>query len=216
MGSYGVIARTSETLLELLRERIHARPDAIDVDRHMIALASPDDVDEDSDVRLGLHLYEVTSNDVMNTNTRAYVDEESETMRDPPLALDLKYLLTAYPAQTNGDVTPESIDQQRLLGLAIQTLNDNSMIDGTEFGGTQFDKNVGITLQPESSSSVPEIWRSLQESTLRPSIVYEVTPVLIDSLGEEEVPRVEERGMEYEDKEEEGARQETRSPDADA
>jgi len=214
MGSYSVIARTSETLLELLRERIQQRPDAIDVDRHMIALASPDDVDDDSDVRLGLHLYEVTSNDVLNTDTRGYIDDESDTMRDPPLALDLKYLLTAYPANSNGDVTPSSIDQQRLLGLAIQTLNDNSVIDGTEFGGTPFDKNVSIMLQPDTSSSVPEIWRSLQESTLRPSIVYEVTPVLIDSLAEDEVPRVEERGLEYEDKTEEGARQERRSPDA--
>lgn len=211
MGSYGVIARTSETLLELLRERIRERPDAIDVDRHMIALASPDDVDDDSNIRLSLHLYEVTSNDVLNTTTREYVDEE--TMRDPPLALDLKYLLTAYPTNSNDNVTPAAIDQQRLLGLAIQTLNDNSVIDGTELGGSEFDRKVSINLQPDSSSNVPEIWRSLQESTLRPSIVYEVTPVLIDSLAEEEVPRVEERGMEFEDKDEEGARQESRAPD---
>lgn len=211
MGSYGVIARTSETLLELLRERIRERPDAIDVDRHMIALASPDDVDDDSNIRLSLHLYEVTSNDVLNTTTREYVDEE--TMRDPPLALDLKYLLTAYPTNSNDNVTPAAIDQQRLLGLAIQTLNDNSVIDGAELGGSEFDRKVSINLQPDSSSNVPEIWRSLQESTLRPSIVYEVTPVLIDSLAEEEVPRVEERGMEFEDKDEEGARQESRAPD---
>lgn len=211
--TYDVIARTSETMLELIRDRITSRSDVIDVDRHMIALASPDDVDEDSDVRLSLHLYEVTSNDVLNTASAEY-DKETETMKEPPLAIDLRYLLTAYPAQTDDNITRETIDQQRLLGLAIQTLNDNEMIDGTEFGGDQFDKNVGINLMADSSQDVPEIWRSLQESTLRPSVVYEVTPILIDSLAEEEIPPVEGRDMGYEDKEEEGARKERRSPDA--
>lgn len=211
--TYDVIARTSETMLELIRDRIHDRPDVIDVDRQMIALASPDDVDEDSDIRLSLHLYEVTSNDVLNTTSGQY-DREAEIMRDPPLALDLRYLLTAYPAQTDDHVTRETIDQQRLLGLAIQTLNDHPSIDGTEYGGEQFPKNIGINLMADSSSDVPEIWRSLQESTLRPSVVYEVTPILIDSLAEEEIPPVEGRDMGFEDKNEEGARRERRSPDA--
>lgn len=210
MSSYAVIARTSETLIELLRERISERTDAIDVDRSKIALASPDDIDEDSDIRLSLSLFEVTYHPTMNTQTRAY-DPETNVAREPPLALELRYLLTAHPAQTDDNLTPEAVDQHRLLGLAIQTLHDNSSIDGTEFGGSQFEKNVGIELLPESSANVTDIWRSIRDTSLRPSVVYVVSPILLPSRREEEIPPVEERGMEMEDKNEEGARREQRS-----
>ena len=209
MGSYDVIARTSETMLELLRDRIQAREDVIDVDREMIALASPDEVDENSDIRLSLHLYEVTSNNVLNTGGKQY-DPEAETVTYPPLALDLWYLLPAYPSQTDDNVTPQAIGQQHLLGLAIQTLNDHASLDGTEYGGEAFEKNVGVYLQPDASSSVTEIWRSLQESTLRPSVVYEVTPVLIDSMTEDQATAVGDREIGLEDKEEPGAREQSR------
>lgn len=210
MSSYAVIARTSETLIELLRKRISERTDAIDVDRNKIALASPDDVDDDSDIRLTLSLFEVTYHPTMNTQTRAY-DPETNVAREPPLALELRYLLTAHPAQTDDNVTPEAIDQHRLLGLAIQTLHDNSAIDGSEFGGQQFEKNVGIEMLPESSANVTEIWRSIRDTSLRPSVVYVVSPILLPSRREEEIPPVEERGMAMEDKDEEGARREERS-----
>lgn len=212
MGSYAVIARTSETLIELLRERIHERTDTIDVDRRKIALASPAEVDEESDVRISLTLYEITKNDVLNTQPRQYTEDDE--LKNPPLALDLKYLLTAYPSQSDDNPTPETIDQQRLLGLAIQTFNDNGIIDGTEFGGMQFDKNVQITLQPGSSENVQDMWRSFQDSSLRPSVVYTVGPIMLDSRAEEIVPPVEERGLGYEDKTEENTREEQRFPDS--
>lgn len=213
MGSYAVIAETSEELVELLRDRIQRRTDAIDVDRTKIALTSPNNIDEDANVRLSLYLYSVGKNDVMNTRTREY-DRESETARDPPLALDLNYLLTAYPAGGNGNLTPETIDQHRLLGLAIQTLNDNGIVDGSEFGGTQFDKDVSITLQTDTTEEVMDIWfNAVGEKPYHLSVAYTVSPVLVDSRAEAEIPPVEGREMEYEDKTEDGAREERRSPE---
>lgn len=214
MGSYAVIAETSETLVELLRKRIQERTDAIDVDRNKIALASPDEIDEDSDVRLSLYLYGVAKNDVLNTETREYVGEE-EVARDPPLALDLQYLLTAYPARTNGDLTPEAIDQHRILGLAVQTLNDNGIVDGSEFRDTRFDKDVSITLQSDTTENVREIWfNAVGDKPYHLSIAYTVSPVLVDSRAEETIPPVDQRDLGYEDKEEEGARREMRSPES--
>lgn len=214
MGSYAVIAETSETLVELLRERIRQRPDAIDVERNRIALASPNDIDEESDVRLSLYLYSVAKNDTLNTETRRY-DREEDQARDPPLALDLHYLLTAYPAGSNGDLTAETIDQHRLLGLAVQTLNDSGIVDGTEFGGSRFDKDVSITLQTDTTEEAMDIWfNAVGEKPYHLSIAYTVSPVLVDSRVEEEIPPVDERDMGYEDKEEEGARRERRSPES--
>jgi hypothetical protein len=214
MGTYTVIAETSELLVELLRDRIQRRPDAIDVDRNKIALTSPNNIEEDADVRLSLYLYSVGKNDVMNTRTREY-DTDDETAREPPLALDLHYLLTAYPAGGNGDPTPETADQHRLLGLAIQTLNDNGILDGQEFGGRQFDRDVSITLQTETTEEVMDIWfNAVGEKPYHLSVAYTVSPILVDSRIEERIPPVEGRDMGYEDSEEEGARQETRSVDS--
>lgn len=214
MGSYAVIAETSETLIELLRARIQERTDAIDVDRNRIALASPDEIDEDSDVRLSLYLYGIAKNDALNTETREYVEEE-EVARPPPLALDLQYLLTAYPARTNDDLTPGAIDQHRILGLAVQTFNDNGIIDGSEFRATRFDKDVSITLQSDTTENVREIWfNAVGEKPYHLSIAYTASPVLVDSRAEETIPPVDQRDLGYEDKEEEGARREQGYPDS--
>ena len=67
MGSYAVIAETGEALVELLRTRIQERTDAISVDRETIVLASPNYIEEDSDVRLSLFLYTVGKNDVLKS-----------------------------------------------------------------------------------------------------------------------------------------------------
>lgn len=214
MGSYAVIAETSETLIELLRERIRGRADAIDVDRNRITLASPNEIADDSDVRLSLYLYSISKNDVMNTEPRRY-DEEAESVSDPPLALDLHYLVTAYPAGSNGDLTTEAVDQQRLMGLAVQTLNDNGIVDGAEFGGRRFDTDVSITLQTDTTEEAMDIWfNAVGEKPYYLSVAYSVSPVLVDSRAEEEIPPVDERDLGYEDKEEEGARRERRAHEA--
>lgn len=216
MGSYAVIAETSEVMLELLRERIQSRSDVIDVDREKIVLTSPNDIEEDDDVRLSLYMYGVTKNDVLNTEPRSY-NEDEEILENPPLALDLQYLLTAYPAGGNGDLTAERVDQYRLLGLAIQTLNDLSIFDGSEFGGEQFDTDVSITFQTEKTSEAMDIWwNCVPDQPYHVSIAYTVSPVFVDSMVEEWVPPVDERDLEYEDKEEEGARRERRTPESQA
>lgn len=211
MGGYSIIADVSETLVELLRERIHDRTDAIDVDRHKIALANPGEIDEDSDIRISLTLYEITKNSVLNTQGKEYTEDNIE--KKPPLALDLQYMLTAYPATGDDNLTSNALDQQRLLGLAVQTFNDNGIIDGTEFGGDPFQRHVSITLQPEATEGIYDMWRAFQDTSMRPSAVYTVSPILLDSRMEEEIPPIEDRGLGYEDKTEEHAREETRYPD---
>jgi hypothetical protein len=211
MGSYAVIAEIGEALVELLRQRIGQRADAIDMDRTRIALVSPNHIEDESDVRLSLYLYSMTKNDVLNARHRDY-NQAEETATDPPLALDLHYLVTAYPASGNGDLMPETLDQHRILGLAVQTLNDNGIMDGTTFGHRQFDRDVSITLQTDTSEDAMDLWfNAVGEKPYHLSMAYTVGPVLVDSRSEEELPPVDEREMGFEDSEEEGARQESRS-----
>lgn len=198
MGSYSAIADTSETLVELIRDRINTRSDVVNLDRNEVALVSPEQVGGDSDVRLSLYLYSVTKNTVMNNNNRRAIDDE--TMRDPPLALDLEYLMTAYPSQGGNDETANTIDQQRVLGLAIQILRDNAVLGREDLQGSLGERDLHITMEQENVGTVTNIWNTFQDTPLHPSITYTVSPVLIDSTVEEEVPRVTEYQAEYREK----------------
>jgi len=215
MGSYGAIAKTSEVLIELLRHRITERSDVIDLDRNKIALTSPNAIGEDADVRLSLYLYTIDKNAVMNNNYKGY-DVETETMHQPPIALDLCYLLTAYPAGSGGneDLSPETIDQHRIFGLGVQTMNDVGMIEGDELGHSKFDCEMSISLQPDKTRDSYEIWfNAIGDHPYHLSAAYVVGPVLIESTREDYEPAVRSRDLGFKDIEDEGARQERRQPD---
>ena len=191
MGTYAAIAETSETILELLRDRIADRSDVVDIDRNDIVLASPGELGDDSSVRLSLYLYGVDKNKDLTNSGRRVVGRE--TVENPPVALDLRYLLTAYPSQGGGPGTSASIDQQHVLGLAIQTMNDNAIIefprDGTESEG------FTIGMEQNSLDRVLSVWGTFFRVPYYPSAVYHVSPVLVESRIEETIPSVAEREL---------------------
>lgn len=190
MANYAAIADVSDTLVELLRDRITERSDVVNVDRTEVALVSPNDVGSDSDTRLALYLYGVTENDVMNDAQREPIGEDR--FRDPPLALDLHYLLTAFPAQGGNDETARTEDQQRVLGLAMQVLNDHSIVPAEEVKGSP-ESDLHVTLEQEPLDEITNVYNTFQDTPLHPTITYTVSPVLIDSRREETIPRVERR-----------------------
>jgi hypothetical protein len=86
-------------------------------------------------------------------------------------------------------------------------------MDGTEFGRNgQFDRDMSITLQTDTSEEAMDIWfNAVGETPYHLSVAYTVGPVLVDSRVEEEIPPIDEREMGYEDSDEEDAREERRS-----
>jgi hypothetical protein len=195
MASYAAIADASETLVELLRDRITERSDVVSVGRSEIALVSPDDVGADSDVRLSLFLYDVSANPVLKNQQD--VPLESGGRKETPLALDLRYVLTAFPAQTGGDDTATSLDQQRILGLAMQVFYDNSILGPDQLPASLADRDLQINMVEESLQAMSDVWTSFGETAMQPSVTYEVGPVLIDSTAVEDVERVTETGTDY-------------------
>ena len=192
MANYDAIADVSESVLTLLRESITARSDVVSVDRSDIALASPTDVTSESDVRLGLYLYDLSQNSTLSNADRRTVD--TNTRRDPPLALDVRYLLTAYPHGTDdGDTTSETLSQQRLLGLAMQVLYDNAVLDADQLQGSLGETDLKISLESASLDQLTGLWSTFADTPYQPSASYHVRPVLIDSQHEEEIARVSEQ-----------------------
>ena len=195
MAGYAAIAQASETLVELLRERITERSDVVAVDRSEIALVSPAEVGADSEVRLSVFLYDVRENGVLKNQERTVIDED--TSRRPPLALDLRYLLTAFPSQSGSDETANTLDQQRVLGLAMQVLYEHAVLGPDELPSALSETEVRITLEEESLGAFTDVWSTFGDTSLQPSVAYQFSPVLIDAAAGDLPDRVSSRGMEY-------------------
>ncbi len=198
MADYTAIADVSRTLIELLRDEITERSDAVGVSRNEIALMSPSNVGGDTDVRLTLTLYGIAENTKLkNTEGVSEVDKVGR----PPLALDLYYLLAAYPSTAGNDPTANTMDQQRVLGLAMQVMHDNSILGPEDQLGSLDEGNISIAINEgdmeESMQNINEIWYSIQDATLQPSVTYTVGPLTIDSEVAEAVSRSGEGSMDY-------------------
>lgn len=190
MTAYTAIADVSAALVALLRDRLQARGDTFGVDPSAVQLVSPAAVSAEGDTRLGLYLYGVAENPSLTNADRSRVD--SECYRGPPLALDLEYLLTAYPAQRGTDETARSLDQQRMLGLAMQVFHDAGRLDA-EALPSSVDNAVAPQLSMASAGPERSLWHTFQGTPYRPSVAYQVGPVLVASTREERVPQVTER-----------------------
>ncbi|MEF8853074.1 MAG: DUF4255 domain-containing protein [Haloarculaceae archaeon] len=195
MAGYAAIAEASETLVELLRDRIAERGDVVAIDRTEIALVSPADVGADSDVRLSVFLYDVTENEILKNEQRTVVDETRT--REPPLALDLRYLITAFPSQSGSDETANTLDQQRVLGLAMQVLREHALLGPDELPSSLAGNEIQVAREDESLQAITDIWSTFGDTGLQPSVTYELSPVLIDATTEQAVERVTGKGMEY-------------------
>ena len=87
------------------------------------------------------------------------------------LPLDLYYLLTAGTSQTGGE-----LKSLRVLGCAMQVLNDQPQLVGVGVGGD----TIRITLEPVGSVEMSRIWTLFPTANFRTSVVYLASPVWID------------------------------------
>jgi len=190
MGSYDAIGKVSEALVDTLRTNIVDREGVISLDRSEIVLTSPDDIGTESDTRLSLYLFKVEQSDQRQPQPIT----DNDIRKGSPLALNLHYLLTAYPSSAGQDGTRNSRDQHSVLGLAMQVLHDTSSLSGETLGKSfSDDQRIDINMKEDAENTVSRIWDSFRDVPLYPSVTYEVSPVLIDSRREEKIQRVAER-----------------------
>jgi hypothetical protein len=193
MATYTAIADVSETLVALLRDEFAARDDVFTMDGEAVSLVAPDAVDEESATRLSLSLYRIEENASMK-NTDMGRASDPTVSQEPPLALDLYYLVTAYPGGGSADGTAATVEQQRVLGLAMQTFHDNAVLSDEQLSGSlDSDVDLQISLVSTSVDELTGLWSTVPDAAFQPSAVYHVGPVLIDSRQREEVTPVTDR-----------------------
>lgn len=131
---------------------------------------------------LTLTLYEVAEDPSARNrpDLRVMVNDKVETRR-PPAALLLRYLITAW----SGNI----LDDQRILGRAIQTLYDQAIISGPLLAGTSLidaDEAVVVTMIQQTIEDRTHVWRAYDKA-YRLSVNYEVRVMRLES---KQAPRV--------------------------
>jgi hypothetical protein len=95
-------------------------------------------------------------------------------LRKPPMALILRYLLTAW----GGD----RITEERMLGRVMHVLYDDAILSGPTLLGSLagLDEPINVTLAPLSLEERTRVWWSIQKP-YRLSLNYELRVANLDS-----------------------------------
>ena len=164
------------TVTALLRRILHQATDGANITTKSPGIAR-DGIDG---AQLNLFLYATHVNTAFS-NTPMLGQVSLGKSGNPPLALILKYLITAYGAND------DDISGQELMGHAMSHLHDRPLLGPDDFVGIDPDSDLQnqierlrITPDPLSLDDMSKLWNSFQ-SQYRFSTGYEVSVVLIDS-----------------------------------
>jgi hypothetical protein len=179
------IAAVTATLRNLLVRGVPELPDQ-NVTAKPLDKARPASADKD---QLNLFLYQTVLNAAWRNRDMPRQLRPGETGQ-PPLALNLHYLVTAFG---NGD---DDALSHRWLGMAMSVLHDHPVLGAQEIqdalqpddSGLQAQiERVRITPQPMSLEELSKLWTTFQ-TQYRISAAYAVEVVLIESTRAARTP----------------------------
>jgi hypothetical protein len=135
--------------------------------------------------RLNLFLHHISPNPGWGNVDLPSADGGGRRVANPPLAVNLRYLLTAYG--------PQELQAEVLLGLGMQLLHQVPVLNRDEIESrlpsTLLSSNLGrqvemirITQEPMGTDELSKLWSALQ-AHYRPSAAYHVSVVLIEPTG---------------------------------
>jgi hypothetical protein len=196
MSSFLAVSAVTALLRDLLNDGLVRQrvPDILQATPTVEALP-PDLVESIShgEIRLNLFLHKVSPNSGWRNVDLPSRNGDGERISDPPLALDLHYLLTAYAKQ--------NFQAEILLGCAMQLLHETPVLLRTAIRQRQQAWSVGtddllkalataelaeqaeqIKIVPHSADAeeVSKLWTGFQ-AHFRPTAAYQATVVLIES-----------------------------------
>jgi len=188
------IAATTLTLQAILQSAIVSDPADTDLTDTTVTILPPDKARGNGNAnQLNLFLYQILPNAAWRNMNIPSLVAAGETGQ-PPLALTLHYLLTAF-GKDNDTTLPYG---HHLLAKAMSILYDHAMLGPDEiraatsatFPASDLDKQVErirITLQPMSLEEISKLWTGLV-TQYRLSVGYEVSVMLIESAQPKKTP----------------------------
>jgi hypothetical protein len=174
-----VIGDITQTLQDLLTSQQNP-PGLFDV-----SLNSPADevIDPNTTTKpkINLFLFRVTENAFRHNDD--WIADGPGTVRYPPLALHLFYVLTPF--------AESKLDEHRVLGEAMRILHDAGTLEGAALQGSleNTPEQFEIDLVQLAIEDLTRIWTALAKP-YRLSVGYEVRTALVDSSASQQVSRV--------------------------
>lgn len=185
MASYTAISDVGLSLMNILQSNLV--PEPID-NKEKIALCSPADK---GDLKLTLYLYNIEEGGEYRKNEM--IKLPNGNLKYPPNSFSLYYLMTAY---SSGDLKNRALDEHKILGRAIQVLNDNAILKGDLLLGNlkNIDSEIRINTKNLTYDEMTRIW-NFHDVPYSLSIAFRVGPVEIDSNRVRIVKRVVESNI---------------------
>lgn len=192
MSSSRVLREVSKGLRRILWDSFAADPDigpggnAIVTSEQDIVFANPTETARNSAQRLSLWLYQVTENEYLK-NQPVNAGGPHTVSRDPPLVLNLFFLITPFAPSREFDLL--------LLGSTMQTLYDSPIVLLRTPPEDVFE-DLRIVLCRLTLEELTRIWEALREP-YRLSVCYQVRVTHIDSRRASHAARVVELESQY-------------------
>lgn len=178
------IAAVTAAFAQLL-DRVTEEPTLAGVS---VSTGSPDAVTRVSKERhLNLFLYAISPSAEWRNSHVSFRSPGDDVGKEPPLALDLHYLLTAYGQND------DEIDAHHLMGSAMSIVHANPVVTSDQIRAAQAahlgvaQSNladqvdmVQITLQRLSIEELSRVWRMFQTTSYRLSVTYQASAALAD------------------------------------
>lgn len=137
---------------------------------------------------LSIYLYRVVENGEMRNRPPERIN--ASTLRQPPLSLNLYYLVTPLTKDTGND--------HRVLAKTMQVFYDHAIIKGALLQGVLQDtaEELRVTLNTLSIEDLNKLWSAFMRP-LRLAVSYEVKVIYIDSEREQTGEQVRRKRVEY-------------------
>lgn len=180
MLTYEVIGDVSQTLQQLLNDALQAVNGSWTAVLH--DLAPPPAT---SPPKLTIFLYDVAEDpSARNRPPDRKPGLPAYTIKKPPIALVLRFMLTAWAG--------DRFSEHRMIGRAIQVLYEHSILSGAELGGALAGTNeaLKLTLAPITLDERAQVWQAIAQP-YHLSLNYEVRVVHMDPEVERHVPTVQ-------------------------
>ncbi|MFD3355870.1 DUF4255 domain-containing protein [Streptomyces fradiae] len=187
MGDFGVIADVSSVIVDTLTRSLRGLSQ---VEPPVAELNDLSETVQTPPPKLTVFLYEIAEDPASrNRPPVRSLPPAPPTIRRPPMALLLRYLITPW----GGDQET----QHRMLGRALQTFHDDAVLDGARLSGSLAGGTdaLHLTLTPLTLDQKSWVWYAIQKP-YRLSLNYEVRVVDLDSALERPVRPVRTRTIE--------------------
>jgi hypothetical protein len=189
------IAAVTAVLRDILTNRVASDPAASAIGSVTVSCGAPDRIDLTGSAdpnQINLFLYQVTQNPGWANTDLPSRNSSGQRIKNPPLALDLHFLISVYGAQPYfaelllGEVVQEfyerPVPDRQIIDRA---LNPSSPPSGfpTQLAQSGLSRQIErIRIIPEAlnSEEVSKLWSALQ-ACYRTTVAYQVCTVLIES-----------------------------------